>query len=90
VRLSATTVRPGQTLTVTFNTIEPLANRPKVVLRQPGLSAVKVKATRLSGGRYRARFVVRSNGAGNAEIRIHARDTGGHVNRMSIPLRVGA
>jgi len=88
VSLSATTVRPGQTLTVRFRTVEPLASRPKVVLRQPGLTAVKVTATRLSSTRYRARFVIRSGPTGAAEIRIRARDAGGHRNRMAIPIRV--
>jgi FlgD Ig-like domain len=89
VSLSATSVRPGQTLTVRFSTVEPLANRPKVVLRQPGLSAVTTKAAK-SNGRYVATFVIRGGGAGAAQVEIRARDAGGRVNRLSMALRVGS
>ena len=88
VSLSATAVRPGQALTVRFKTVEPLATRPRVVLRQPGLSALVVKATKLAGGTYRAQIVVRRGSPGAAEIRVRARDTGGHKNQLSIPIHV--
>jgi spore germination protein YaaH/flagellar hook assembly protein FlgD len=88
IRPSATTVKPGQTLTVRFTTVEPLSSRPVVRFEQPGRSAVSVTATRLSDGSYRASFTVRSGSAGSGTVTVRAKDTGGGVNRTSIPIRV--
>ncbi len=88
VQLSATRVSAGDTLTVQLTSVEPLANRPRVVLLQPGLSPVKVKATLVSNGRYRVKLKIRSGRRGTAEIQIYARDIGGHVNRSSSALKV--
>ena len=81
--LSATTVRAGGALTVTFATTEALKNRPTVTFRQPGLAPVTITATKLADGRYRARLSVRASAAGIATIRIAATDTGGHLNVSS-------
>jgi hypothetical protein len=88
IRPSATTVKPGQTLTVRFTTVEPLSSRPVVRFEQPGRSAVSVTATRLSDGSYRASFTVRSGSAGSGTVTVRAKDTGGGVNRTSVPIRV--
>ncbi len=90
VSLSATRVRAGQTLTVHFTSVEPLASRPKVVLSQPGLHAVGATATRLANGSYTVSFRIQSSHAGTAAIEIHARDGGGQVNRLALGVRVGA
>jgi len=78
--LSATTVRAGRTLTVTFRTVEPLKYAPNVTFAQPGRAAVRKAATSLGGGRYRVSFVVASGPAGRATITIAGRDTSGGVN----------
>ena len=87
---SATTVRPGTSLVIRFSTIEPLATRPVVTWTQPGRSAVTITATRLADGTYRATFKVAAGGDGTGSVRISARDSGGRVNAMTVPIRVAA
>jgi hypothetical protein len=90
VGLSASRVVPGQTLTVSFRTVEPLGTRPTVTFTQPGRAGVTVAATRLADGSYRAAFTVAAGGAGAGEIRITARDTGGRVNTMVVPIAIAS
>jgi spore germination protein YaaH/flagellar hook assembly protein FlgD len=80
VALSTATLRAGQTLTVTFRTVEPLAGSPSVTFTQPGRTGVRKTATSLGSGRYRVSFVVASGASGAATITIRGRDTGGGVN----------
>ncbi|MDP2349833.1 MAG: FlgD immunoglobulin-like domain containing protein, partial [Chloroflexota bacterium] len=87
---SATTVKPGTSLVIRFSTIEPLATRPVVTWMQPGWSAVTITSTRLADGTYRATFEVAAGGGGNGSIRISAKDSGGRVNAMTVPIRVAA
>ena len=87
---SATTVKPGQTLTIRFSTTEALATRPVVAFTQPGRSAVKVTATRLADGTYRATFTVAAGSAGTGSVRVSATDTGGRANATSVPIIVSA
>ena len=90
---SASTVKAGQTLTVRISTIEPLSTRPVVTLTQPGRAGVKVIATRLADGTYRASFAVAAGTAGTAgtgSVKVTARDTGGRANTTSIPIRIAA
>ncbi|HYO42245.1 MAG TPA: glycosyl hydrolase family 18 protein [Candidatus Limnocylindrales bacterium] len=87
---SATTVRAGQTLTVRISTVEPLATRPVVTFVQPGRAGVKVTATRLADGTYRATFRVAAGSAGSAGVRVSATDIGGHANTTSIPITIAA
>ena len=77
---SATTVRPDQVLTIAFRSVEPLSTRPTVTFSQPGRAGVTIAATRLTDGSYRAAFRVQTGAAGNATLRIAARDTGGRLN----------
>ena len=88
VRLSATTVRAGQTLTVTFRTIEALKALPSVTFSQPGRAGVRKVAVSLGSGRYRVSFVVASGAAGPGTIAIAGRDTGGGVNASTRPLTI--
>ena len=88
VALSATSVRPGQTLTVTFASAEPLRAAPTVSFTQHGKLAVTKTAVRLSDGRYRVTFVVAAGGSGPAVIRIIGRDTAGGTNATSVPVNV--
>jgi hypothetical protein len=87
---SATTVRAGQKLTVTFVAIEPLDTRPVVTFTQPGRTGVSVTATRLSNGSYRAAFTVQSGSAGAASIRVRALDSGGRRNETIVHIKVAS
>ena len=89
VSRSATTVRAGQTLTLTLVTTEPLRASPGVTLSQPGRAAVTRTATSLGSGRYRVTFTIASGPAGTAAIRIAARDTanGLNVSTSSVTIR---
>ncbi len=87
---SASSVSAGQTLTVRIATIEPLATRPVVTFTQPGRAGVKVTATRLADGTYRARFAVATGRAGAGSVKVTATDTGGHANTTSVPIAIVA
>ena len=87
---SATTVRAGKTLTVTFRTIEALSTRPRVTFTQPGRKAVTVTSTKVSNGVYRAAFRVQSGRAGTGLIRVTAVDTSGGPNASSLTVRVAS
>jgi spore germination protein YaaH/flagellar hook assembly protein FlgD len=80
VAVSATTLRAGQTLTVTLTTVEPLRSSPSVTFTQPGRAGVRKTATALGSGRYRISFVVAAGSAGSATCVISGRDTAGAVN----------
>ena len=79
----STTVRTGQTLTVTFATAEPLRANPTVSFAQNGRAAVTKTTTSLGGGRYRVSFTVATGGVGPALVRIRGRDTSGGTNTAS-------
>jgi flagellar hook assembly protein FlgD len=87
---SASTVKAGQTLTVRVTTIEPLTARPVVTFTQPGRAGVRVTATRLADGTYRAAFKVATGSAGTGSVRVAATDSGGHANATSIPITIAA
>ena len=76
---SATTVAPGQKLTVRFVSAEPLAGRPTVTFKQPGRPGVKIAATRLPDGSYKATFTVRTGPAGGGSLKVAANDTAAGV-----------
>ena len=77
---SATSLRAGQTLTLTITSTEPLKAAPSVAFSQPGRAAMTKIATSIGAGRYRVSFTVATGAAGIATIRITGRDTGGGVN----------
>jgi spore germination protein YaaH/flagellar hook assembly protein FlgD len=83
VALSASTLKSGQTLTVTFTTAEALRTAPIVSFTQHGRTAVTKTAVWLGGIRYRVSFTVASGGTGLAVVRITGRDTGGGTNVTS-------
>ena len=87
---SATTVKPGQRLTIRFRTIEPLGTRPVVTFTQPGRAGVSATATRLTDGSYKAVFTVQSGSAGAASVRIRATDSGGRRNQTIIGITVAS
>ncbi len=87
---SASKVYPGQTLTIRAASVEPLDGRPVVTFKQPGLAAVRVTATRLANGTYRAVFTVRSGSTGDAKVKVSATDSGSGYNTTLITVRVGA
>ncbi len=86
---SATTVAPGKTLTIRFVAIEPLTSRPTVTFKQPGLAGVKVAATRLADGSYKAAFTVRAGPAGVGNVKVVATDSEGGVNSTTVAITVG-
>ena len=88
VALSATSVRVGQTLTVTFASAEALKASPSVSFTQHGKTAVTKTAVRLSDGRYRVTFTVAAGGSGAAIVKITGRDTSGGTNVTTVPLTV--
>ena len=75
-------------LTIRFASIEALSTRPAVSWTQPGRATVTVKATRLADGTFRATFRVFPGKAGAGKVRISAKDSGGQVNAMVLPIRV--
>jgi len=87
---SAATVAPGKTLTIRFVSIEPLASRPTVTFKEPGQAGVKVAATRLADGSYRAVFTVRTGPAGAGNVKVVATDSEGGVNSTTVAIAVGA
>ncbi len=80
VSLSATRLRAGQHLTVTFRSVEPLAGRPAVTFDQTGLRPVRHAATGAGPGLWTVTFRVAKGGAGPASIRVSATDAGGQPN----------
>ena len=81
-------LKAGQTLRVTFTTLEPLGSKPTVSFKQPGRAAKVVTATRRTDGSYLATFKVQAGGAGAASIQISARDSGGRLNRSTLSIQV--
>jgi spore germination protein YaaH/flagellar hook assembly protein FlgD len=85
---SATALHAGQTLTVTFRSIEGLSTRPVVTFTQTGKTGIAKTASVLSNGSYRVSFTVASGGAGPATVAISAKDSLGHTNRGSLTVSV--
>lgn len=85
---SATTVRPGQRLTVRFTSVEPLSSRPVVTFTQPGRTGAKVSATKLADGSYRASFTVATGKPGAGSVRISAKDAGGRTNSTTVAIAI--
>jgi hypothetical protein len=86
----ATPVRAGETFTVRFSAVEPLSTRPVVAWTRPGRAAVTVTATRLANGTYTATFTVVAGAAGTGSVRITAKDSGGRVNALVLPVQVAS
>lgn len=86
--LSASTIKAGQTLTVTFTATEALRALPSVSFVQPGRAAVVRTATSLGSGRYRATFRLASGPVGTATVKISGRDSAGGLNVSTATLRV--
>jgi chitinase len=79
--LSANTRSPGQKLTVTVKSVEPLRAAPRIALTQDGASAVTKTGTLLSSGEYRVTFTIASGAPGTARISVVGTDTSGGTNR---------
>jgi spore germination protein YaaH/flagellar hook assembly protein FlgD len=85
---SATSLHAGQTLTITFRSVERLSTRPVVTFTQSGRTGVTKTATLLSNGSYRVSFLVASGGTGPATVALSAKDSLGHTNRGSLTVSV--
>ncbi len=87
---SATKVVPGNSLSVRFVSIEPLTSRPTVTFEQPGRPVVKVAATRLADGSYKATFNVGTGPAGAGSVKVAATDAEGGANSTTVAITIGA
>ncbi|MEO5966083.1 MAG: FlgD immunoglobulin-like domain containing protein [Candidatus Limnocylindrales bacterium] len=87
---SAATVKAGQTLTVMVRPVEAISTRPVVSFTQPGRTAVRVTATKLADGSYRATFRVATGSAGTGSVRVTATDAGGRVNATAVAIKVAS
>ena len=79
--LSANRRSPGQKLTVTVASVEPLRAAPRITLTQDGASAVTKTGALLSSGEYRVTFTIASGAPGTARISVVGTDTSGGTNR---------
>ena len=70
--------------------MEPLTSRPTVTFTQPGRSAVKVAATRLADGGYRATITVGTGPAGAGSVIVAATDAEGGTNSTTVAITIGA
>jgi spore germination protein YaaH/flagellar hook assembly protein FlgD len=86
---SATGVQAGQSFSVAFSSVEPLATRPTLTFMQPGRAAVKVLVKKLTDGTYLATVAVRTGRNGTGVIKVSAGDSGGNVNTTSLPITIG-
>jgi flagellar hook assembly protein FlgD len=77
---SATTVAAGQTLTVRFRPVEPLARAPRATFTQAGRAAAVMTVTRLADGTYRATVRVAAGAPGAARVTISGVDSAGGKN----------
>jgi hypothetical protein len=85
---SATQLKAGQTLTVSFRTVEPLARTPKASFTQAGRAAVAMTVTRLADGTYRATVRVAAGAPGPARVIISGVDTAGGRNATVVAVTV--
>ena len=83
VSLSATRLKPGRSLVVSFTTVEGLSSRPVVSLDQTGRPPVTRFARLVAPGRYTVSFKVAAGGSGPAIVKISGRDTAGGRNATS-------
>jgi flagellar hook assembly protein FlgD len=87
---STTPLTRGRKVTVTIVTTEPLANKPKLVVYQPGLDSYTLYTTKVSGSTYSVTFTLKSGGgSGTVRFRAYARDSGDRLQRsyLSVPLQ---
>jgi flagellar hook assembly protein FlgD len=86
---STATLTRGKTVTVTIVTSEPLSNKPKLTVYQPGLSAYTVYTKKVSSSTYTVTFTVKPGGsAGTVKLKAYARDSGDRRQRsyLTLPL----
>ncbi len=77
--VAAAAASPGQTVSVTILSAEPLRAAPRLTVIQPGLSAYAVTATRTSanGLAFRAVFRLRAGSAGPVSLRVAGTELSG-------------
>ena len=86
---STTPLKRGKKVTVTIVTSEPLSNKPKLRVYQPGLSSYRLTTTKVGKYTYTVTFTVKSGGsAGTVKLKAYARDSGDRLQRsyLSLPL----
>jgi flagellar hook assembly protein FlgD len=89
IRPSLTTARRGRALTVTVVSAEGLHTTPRLVIRQPGISAYKVTLRLVAPRTWRATFTVRASRTGTMTISVDAKDSSGNgqQTRVAVPIR---
>ena len=81
-RLTDTTPRRGQTVTIYVTSAEPLSATPRVYVYEPGLSSWSVALTKTGTYTYRATLAMKSGGAsGTVKIKVLGKDSGGRTQR---------
>ncbi len=77
IKLSDTTPRRGQKITVTVTSPEILSAAPRVAFYQPGIGGWAVTAKRISTYSYRVTVTLRSSGTGTMRVKAYGWDSGG-------------
>jgi flagellar hook assembly protein FlgD len=87
---STSALMRGRRVTVTIVSSEPLSNKPKLTVSQPGLASYTLYTTKSSSSTYSVTFTVKSGGTvGTIRLKAYARDSGGRLQRsnLSLPLQ---
>jgi len=89
IKVSDTTPKRGQTITVWVTSAEPLSATPRLAVGQPALAVWSVKLTRISTYGYRAKITLKSAGrSGTAAFKAYGYDTDGRgqSTRVTFPI----
>ncbi|MBA3777815.1 MAG: hypothetical protein H0X16_00655 [Chloroflexi bacterium] len=80
ISTSVRSAAPGQDVTVTLTSAEPLTTTPVLRVAQPGVAAYTVETTQIGATTFRATVTIRAGGsAGTAELRATGTDTNGQT-----------
>ncbi len=89
VSVSDTTPRRGQKITVTVVSAEPLADRPRLYVTQPGKATYSFRMKTVATRTYRTTFMVKTGGkAGTLTLLVKQKDTGGGRNSSQLKLKL--
>jgi flagellar hook assembly protein FlgD len=85
VKLSDTTPKRGQSITVTVTSAETLATSPTLFILQPRLARWSVRLTKISAHTYRATIRFKTSGTtGKVSLRVKGIDTSAGVNYTTV------
>jgi flagellar hook assembly protein FlgD len=88
MKVSDTTPRRGQTITITATSAETLRGAPTLRVKQPGIAAFNVRMVRTSGLTYRVSVRLRSSSRGTVTFRVAGYDIDGRFQGtyLNLPL----